>query len=119
MNLVSRPEDSFSVVFNCSKCADTGIIFASNTQEWVSSPYAFRCDCVFGKSKSMPEMPLHLKWVPEHTDKRPSAAWFHEKFQSGQNLKLDSEFQRRQQTWGREFFEHMFREWKKGQGDLK
>lgn len=114
MPLVNKPEDSFECILNCSKCSDTGILFASNSQDWDTGPYAFRCDCIYGKGKHVPDLPIHSKWVPEHVDRRPSIQWFHEKFQSGHNLREDSEFVRRQNIWGREYFEYMYKQWQKG-----
>lgn len=109
---MKKLNDTFSVVFSCEKCTDTGIIFAANQHEWSSGSYAFRCDCILGKSKHMPEMPLHSKWIPEHLDKRPTAQWFSETF-SRPNFQDEYEFKRRLNIWGREFFDYTYREWRK------
>ncbi len=101
---------TFAVIFNCSICADTGVIFASNVDEWSASPYAFKCHCERGKLKSMPELPNYSKWIPEHTDKRPTASWFDEMF-SKPNIKENEEFKRRLTIWGREFFESAYKDW--------
>lgn len=112
--MISKPAKTIPAIVICEKCADTGIIFAHNKYEWASAPYAFRCECPLGlsKSTSLQQMPVSSKWVPEWIDKRPSSQWFQEKFMHPEKLDYDDEWKRRKSIWGNEWFKSKWEEHK-------
>lgn len=116
MSLVTKPENPFECVLNCKNCSDSGIIFATNRDEWNSGPYAFRCSCKSGDAKktSLQSLPLHSRWVPEHVDKRPTPQWLDVMFQK-KDYTSDPDFKRRLDIWGREWFAYKLKEWREEQ----
>lgn len=114
--MITKPSDSFTCVLNCEKCSDSGIVFAYNRDEWNSGPYAFRCNCRNGEAKktSLQSLPLHSRWIAEYTDKRPTQHWFNCMF-SKSSYQDDTEFNRRLDIWGREWFAFKLKEWREEQ----
>lgn len=114
--MITKPADSFACILNCEKCSDSGIVFAYNRDEWNSGPYAFRCNCKSGEAKktSLQALPLHSRWIPESTDKRPTPQWLDVMF-SKQDYTCDPDFKRRIGIWGREWFAFKLKEWREEQ----
>lgn len=113
---MQKPADSFTCILNCETCSDSGIVFAYNSDEWNSGAYAFRCKCKSGETKKsyLKAIPLQSKWVAEYIDKRPTQHWFNCMF-SKTNYQDDTEFKRRLDIWGREWFAFKLKEWREEQ----